>query len=66
MSDIENEKAMDSPTVQEQDEKHHRGDQADVEAVGTIILDENETGRKTLRPRPSLDINDPLVRNSAP
>jgi hypothetical protein len=59
MSDVE--KSLDSPTVQEQDEHHHKSDTVE-EAIGTIIVDENETGRKTLRPQPSLDPNDPLVR----
>jgi len=60
MSDVE--KSLDSPTVQEHNEYHQKSDTDIGEAIGTIIVDENETGRKTLRPRPSLDPNDPLVR----
>ncbi len=59
MSDAE--KSLGSPTVQEQNEYHKSGADAG-EAIGTIIVDESETGRKTLRPQPSLDPNDPLVR----
>jgi hypothetical protein len=59
MSDVE--KSLDSPTVQEQNEYHHKSDTVAEEAIGTIIVDENETGRKKLRPQPSLDPNDPLV-----
>jgi hypothetical protein len=33
----------------------------DEEQVGTIIIDENSSGRSALRPQPSLDPNDPLV-----
>jgi hypothetical protein len=32
------------------------------EAVGTIVIDVNETGRHILRRQPSLDPNDPLAR----
>jgi hypothetical protein len=35
--------------------------EADAEKAGTIIIDPSEDGRRTLRPRPSLDPNDPLV-----
>jgi len=59
MSDVE--KSLDSPTLQEQNEYHHKSDTDVGEAIGTIIVDENETGRETLRPQPSLDPNDPLV-----
>jgi hypothetical protein len=62
MSDVE--KSLDSPTVEEQNGYHHKADVVDREAIGTIVVDENETGRKTLRPQPSLDPNDPLVRSS--
>jgi hypothetical protein len=60
MSDAE--KSLDSPTVKENNEYHHKIGIEVGEAVGTIIVDESETGRKTLRPQPSLDPNDPLVR----
>ena len=58
MSDVE--KSLESLTVKD----HHNTDAVNSEAIGTIVVDEKETGRKTLRPRPSLDPNDPLVRFS--
>jgi hypothetical protein len=38
--------------------------EADAEKAGTIIISPSEEGRRTLRPQPSLDPNDPLVRSS--
>lgn len=59
MSDYE--KPADSPTVQEQNEHYKMGDAGGEETIGTLIVDETESGRRTLRPQPSLDPNDPLV-----
>jgi hypothetical protein len=51
---------MQSPTIEEKGNVR-RIEHAE-EAVGTIVI---ETGRHTLRPQPSLDPNDPLVRIAA-
>jgi hypothetical protein len=51
---------MQSPTVEEKG-RDQRIEHAE-EAVGTLVVDVNETGRHPLRPRPSLDPNDLLVR----
>jgi hypothetical protein len=50
---------MQSPTIEEKG--HDRRIELAEEAVGTIVVDVNETGRHTLRPLPSLDPNHPLV-----
>lgn len=55
------EKSLESLTVREQYEYHQKNGANIEEAIGTIIVDERETGRKTLRPQPLLDANDPLV-----
>jgi hypothetical protein len=54
---------MQSPTIEEKGNVR-RIEHAE-EAVGTIVIDVNETCRHTLRPQPSLDPNDPLVRIAA-
>jgi hypothetical protein len=51
---------MQSPTMEEKG--HDRRIEHAEEAMGTIVVDVNVTGRHTLRPQPSLDPNDPLVR----
>jgi len=59
MSEVK--KSSDLPTVREQNKYRRKSDAGVEEAIGTIIVDESETGRRTLRPQPSLDPNDPLV-----
>ncbi len=53
---------MQSPTVEEKG-ADRRIEHAE-EAVGTLVVDVNETGRHALRPQPSQDPNDPLVRTA--
>ena len=38
------------------------GTEACAEKVGTLIVTSQDVGRRALRPQPSLDPNDPLVR----
>ena len=58
-------KSVDSPTVQEQNARHQMSDVVGEETIGTPIVDEAESGRKTLRAQPSVDPNDPLVNLTA-
>jgi len=59
--------SLESPTAmdhkQDREMHHHEAQEVgfEEEAVGTIVINENETGRAALRPIPSQDPNDPLV-----
>ena len=54
-----------APKVIEVERRLHNVDE-DSELVGTIIMGSLDTGRRALRPQPSMDWNDPLVSHSQP
>jgi MFS family permease len=51
---------MKTPEVEE---RRMQQFEANAERVGTIVVQAHDIGRRALRPQPSLDPNDPLVRN---
>jgi hypothetical protein len=56
----ESRRVMKTPEVEERRKQEF---EANAERVGTIVVQPHDIGRRALRPQPSLDPNDPLVRN---
>jgi hypothetical protein len=54
----ESRRIMKTPEVEE---RRRQEFEANVERVGTIVVQAHDIGRRALRPQPSLDPNDPLV-----